>query len=458
MAKITQITIVDENTLRLEVDAHIGDEIDLNALKEFDTSSLRKRIEEGKEKEYLVQLKREQEKFDLKLSSALIEQASKLKNDYEQAVKEKEIEILKIQTEKEQLSKTIDDKAQVKANDEVKKYIEQIKLLENDKLRAEQNHQIELLNLKKELELLKSSIDSKVQLVENQKQIDLNTKEQEYKDTIYKLELKYTTSLMEKDNEILRIMNDRTSLNVKKIGEDLERWCNNEYESYANTGFITSTWEKDNVSIKEEGESKGTKADYIFKVFDNANHDQLITSVACEMKSEDIVSNSKKKNSDHYAKLEKDRIKKNCEYSLLISELEWDQANDIPIKRVRDYHNMYVVRPQYFITFLTVIESLAKKYQELVLANKLQEIKFENSINILEKFEEFKNDLIDVSLKKLSNALDEIKKQARNINKAADLILAESNKIVDHHIESIKNKIDKFSIKKLAKSVDALDE
>ena len=60
MAKITQITIVDENTLRLEVDAHIGDEIDLNALKEFDTSSLRKRIEEGKEKEYLVQLKREQ--------------------------------------------------------------------------------------------------------------------------------------------------------------------------------------------------------------------------------------------------------------------------------------------------------------------------------------------------------------------------------------------------------------
>ena len=76
-------------------------------------------------------------------------------------------------------------------------------MLENDKLRAEQNHQIELLNLKKELEFLKSSIDSKVQLVENQKQIDLNTKEQEYKDTIYKLELKYTTSLMEKDNEIL---------------------------------------------------------------------------------------------------------------------------------------------------------------------------------------------------------------------------------------------------------------
>ena len=34
---------------------------------------------------------------------------------------------------------------------------------------------------------------------------------------------------------------------------------------------------------------------------------------------------------------DKDRIKKNCEYALLISELEWDSANDTPIKKVRDY-------------------------------------------------------------------------------------------------------------------------
>jgi hypothetical protein len=36
----------------------------------------------------------------------------------------------------------------------------------------------------------------------------------------------------------------------------------------------------------------------------------LLTSVACEMKSEDPSSAKKTKNSDHYKKLDADRIKK----------------------------------------------------------------------------------------------------------------------------------------------------
>ena len=67
MAKITQVTIIDENTLRLEVDASKGDEIDLLSLKEFDTSSLRRIIEEGKDAEYQRQLNKEIDKFKLEL-------------------------------------------------------------------------------------------------------------------------------------------------------------------------------------------------------------------------------------------------------------------------------------------------------------------------------------------------------------------------------------------------------
>ena len=61
----------------------------------------------------------------------------------------------------------------------VRKFLNKVLVFGSKKwqqLITKQNYQIELLNLKKELELLKSSIDSKVQLVENQKQIDLNTK------------------------------------------------------------------------------------------------------------------------------------------------------------------------------------------------------------------------------------------------------------------------------------------
>ena len=37
-------------------------------------------------------------------------------------------------------------------------------------------------------------------------------------------------------------------------------------------GFKTSTFTKDNLVIKTEGDSKGTKGDYIFKVFNNESH------------------------------------------------------------------------------------------------------------------------------------------------------------------------------------------
>lgn len=458
MAKITQVTIIDENTLRLEVDASKGDEIDLLSLKEIDTSSLRRRIEEGKEQEYQKQLEKENIKFKLELNNALMEQATKLNNFFNNNIKEKEQQLLKLQTEKEELIKSINDKASIIANEEVKQYIEKINNLQSEKLKQDQSYQIEIINLKNEIQTLKSSLDDKVKVVENQKIVDLKTQEQLYKETIAQLELKYTTTILEKDNEILRIKNDRTSLNVKKIGEDLEKWCNNEFNSYANTGFITSTWIKDNQVVREAGDKEGTKADYVFSVYDTEEHNTLITSVVCEMKSEDFVSNNKKKNSSHYAKLENDRIKKGCEYSLLISELEWDQANDIPIKRIREYPNMYMVRPQYFITFLTVIESLAKKYQEIILKNKIDEIKFENSIKIIETFNTFKQDLLEKSITKIIKSVEDIKKQATNINKAADAILDTSNKIIDFHIETMKNKIDKFDIKKIVKSINKIED
>ena len=44
MAKLTDITIVDSNTLRLNTDAQSGDEIDLLALSKVDTSIISAKI------------------------------------------------------------------------------------------------------------------------------------------------------------------------------------------------------------------------------------------------------------------------------------------------------------------------------------------------------------------------------------------------------------------------------
>ena len=66
-----------------------------------------------------------------------------------------------------------------------------------------------------------------------------------------------------------------------------------------------------------------------------------------------LLSKTKKKNADHYNKLDKDRKKKNCEYALLVSELEWDQPNDLPIKKVKEYEAQIELLKQ--ITFVVVI-------------------------------------------------------------------------------------------------------
>ena len=50
MAKIKEVTILSATTLRLDVDAKVGDEIDLSDLNKIDTMLIQKKINKGKEK------------------------------------------------------------------------------------------------------------------------------------------------------------------------------------------------------------------------------------------------------------------------------------------------------------------------------------------------------------------------------------------------------------------------
>ena len=447
MAKITQITIVDENTLRLEVDAQKGDEIDLLSLNEFDITHVKKMIEEGKDRVYQKKLEEERSKFKLELEKEILKVISKSKEEQSSIIEKYKLDIMALQKEKDMLNESINEKAKIKADEEVKKYLDRINALEKENNNIKNEYEMRLLKIEYDIKAKSGEVDT-----------ILKEKDSEFKEKIHDLELDYIQKLHEKENEITRLQNDRTSLNIKRIGEDLEKWCNNEFTSYAQTGFINCTWDKDNIAIKEEGETKGSKADYIFRLFNDSSKMVELTSVACEMKSEDPLSKNQKTNESHYAKLDKDRNKKKCEYALLISELEWDQANDVPIRKVVGYEKMYMVRPQYFIPFLSVIVSLANKYQDLILAKEKEEAKFEKTNEILAKFEKFKDDVINTLLERIIKSVADINKQAKEINKAADSILATCAKIVDTQIEAVKNKIEKFDIVKISKSIDKLNQ
>ena len=51
-----------------------------------------------------------------------------------------------------------------------------------------------------------------------------------------------------------------------------------------------------------------------------------------------------------------------------------DKPNALPIFKVREYENMYVVRPGYLMTFLNMITSITTRFSELILSKEEEKV------------------------------------------------------------------------------------
>lgn len=470
MSKITNVLIIDSNTLRLEVDAFKGDEIDLTVLNKVDTTTILRQIELGKDNVYNQKVK-ELKEILLREKSIAIDNALK---DKELIYKEELSKVTEaknnLEMQLENLKSTTQNTINLALKDNEIIYNNKLNNLEKEKNdlliqleNLKNNTQIAIKNaelekekkLDKELNELKNQVDRLNEQLKNQK--ELADKNLEYK--TLELEKKYLEEIALKDKLLNNLKLEKSSLNSKKIGEELENWCNNEFVAYSQTGFSTCTWEKDNKSIKDDDETKGTKADYIFKVYANENKvdNELLSSVICEMKNEDPYSKKKKKNSDFYKKLDDDRRKKNCEYALLVSELEWDYSNDVPIRIIPEYEKMYLVRPQYFITFLSIVAGIGLKFKELLLNENKRIEQFRDQQEILDEFEKFKQNLLDKPIIKLEKEVESIKKHAGEIIKLSNKIDDSANEIIKKGIDQIKKQVDNFNISKLVKKIGKIN-
>ena len=241
----------------------------------------------------------------------------------------------------------------------------------------------------------------------------------------------------------------KASLNVKQTGEDLEAWCDNEVTSYMQNGLFNCTWTKDNKVIKEEDEIRGSKADYIFKVFANNEHNEneLLATICMDMKDENPDSINKKSNADYYKQLDKNRIKKDCKYALLVSNLEMDKPNVLPIFKVREYEDMYVVRPAYLMTFLNMITSLTTRFASLINSKDKEALELQNKVNLVEEFDNIKNTYLDKPLESLEKNVEAISKDSETIKKVCRDIDEQCDKINRNYISQIQEKLNKFSLK-----------
>ncbi|MFQ3335738.1 MAG: hypothetical protein ACI94N_001091, partial [Candidatus Arcticimaribacter sp.] len=162
-------------------------------------------------------------------------------------------------------------------------------------------------DIEKERDHLKNEIslkDKEMQLKASSIQIDYTNKLQS-KDQLIKI----------KDDEIDRLKDFKQKLSTKMVGETLEQHCEVEFNKLRASAFQNSYFEKDN-----DSSLGGTKGDYIFKESDSLGNE--IISIMFEMKNENDETASKKHNEDFFAKLDKDRTEKNCEYAVLVSLLE----------------------------------------------------------------------------------------------------------------------------------------
>lgn len=438
MAEKIKVIVRDKNTLILDQDAKKGDIIDLTDLQKVDDTLLLKLIEENKDAVYNKKLNDIKNdlilKYEEKLKSEVVVSNTNIEKEKDKIINNLKEKIYKLETENKNINENLNNKLSTKEIELNKQFIQ-----EKNKIELENKKTIDSY-----LEKIEKLNNEKTNLVEQHAK-EVNVLNKQISDVKAQMTEKYDLL----NNQYNLLKNEKSILVTKNVGEDLEQYCNNEMEDRMQNGFLNCIWYKDNDVIKDEGEDKGTKADFIFKVYKDENHNEkdLLTSVCLEMKNDTINSTNKHKNSDFYKTLDKNRVKKNCEYALLVSNLELNQDNDLPIRKVSEYKNMYVVRPGYMVTFLNLITSLSNKFKDLILKDYEYSIEIQKQSDFKLEYEKLKNTYLDKPLEGLKSKIENIQDQSNKIKNCASAIDKELDSIIHNYIEGIIDKLDKFDVK-----------
>ena len=333
------------------------------------------------------------------------------------------------------------------------------------KNKAEQNSSDELAKLKSQIEVLRERLknsDSKVELevskAKSESKDKLNEKDQEIlrlKDELKSIEQnnalkisginqQHKEEIRMKDEQIAFYKDLKTKMSTKLVGETLEQHCLNQFNSIRMSAFPNAYFEKDNDA------SSGSKGDFIFK--ENTEEGAELVSIMFEMKNENDTTATKHKNEDFFKELDKDRNEKKCEYAVLVSmlepESEYYNAGIVDVSY--RYPKMYVVRPQCFIPFITLIRNAALASSEyrnqLVLAKNqnLDVSHFEEDLNTFkEKFSENYNRASE----RFAKAIEEIDKTIDHLNKVKEGLVG-----ADRNLRLANDKAQDLTVKKLTKN------
>ena len=217
----------------------------------------------------------------------------------------------------------------------------------------------------------------------------------------------------------------KTKLSTKMIGESLEVHCSNLYDQYLRIALPQAEFKKDNDVVD------GTKGDFVFRDFTGDGTEYV--SIMFEMKNESDATATKHKNEDFFKKLDEDRRRKKCEYAVLVSMLEPESEyyNAGIVVAQGDYEKMYVIRPQCFLSMISLLVQTARNtmaYKCEVEAMRRQSVDVTNFEEKLLQFQEGFGRNYRLAKGKFDKAIAEIDKsiKALEATKAA-LLGSEDN-------------------------------
>ena len=354
----------------------------------------------------------------------------------------------KFTVEKNKLDLEINElKNKLKVSEDSK--INEIKIKENE-IKENSSKEINKLNL--EINDLKSKL--KLKDTENELAIKdiVNEKEKEISELKIKesnLKEKYEEKLKSKDETIAYYKDFKAKQSTKMIGESLEVHCNNEFNRLRPL-FGDVYFEKDNDS------KTGSKGDFIYREKDIDGVEFI--SIMFEMKNEADETATKHKNEDFLKELDKDRKEKNCEYAVLVSLLEIDNEfyNNGIVDMSHKYPKMYVIRPQFFITLITLLRGAALN----ALSYKKELITLQNQNIDISHFEENMNSFKEGFARNYRLASDKFKKAIEEIDKTIDHLQKTKEALLssENNLRLANNKAEDLTINKLTSNSPTVRE
>ena len=351
---------------------------------------------------------------------------------------EKELELIRLQEEKEHTADITKKEAEISARDQLINQLQAKLAASETEKKLAVAEAVEKKN--KELYQKTSEIaDLKGELKNKETESRLNEKS---------LKEQYEDRLRLKDEQIEYYKDFKARQSTKMIGESLEQHCLTQFNSIRMTAFPNAYFEKDNDA------RTGSKGDFIYR--ERSEDGTEFISIMFEMKNEADMTATKHKNEDFFKELDKDRKEKGCEYAILVSLLEIDNElyNNGIVDVSYKYPKMYVIRPQFFIPMITLLRNAAQnslQYRQELQIVRNQQVDILNFEENMNAFKEGFARNYRLASEKFATAIEEIDKTIDHLQKTKAALLSSEN-----NLRLANNKADELTIKKLTKNAPSV--